>query len=243
LSDYFLFLIESILDNTDGRKTGDRRTHRMNEPAGEFSTTSDGQTRRRLESRRRLLSAARKQFVERGYHATRPQDIAREAGVAAGTFYLHFKSKEAAFLAVAEDARAELYGEYEGGLAGVSGLRARLQVILETLASFGERNPGLLSVAFMDPVSIAPEEGEAWRMYEQLGGFVELALGDQVAPADRFDLALISHALCGFVMSASVYAGRQGMALDTVSSNVVEFIEGALGQSGRAATERLGAAS
>ena len=193
----------------------------------------DGQTRRRLESRRRLMAAARKLFVARGYHATRPQDIAREADVAAGTFYLHFKSKEAAFLAVAEDARAELYRAYDARLAGVSGLRVRLRIILETLAEFGERNPGLLSVAFMDPVSIAPEEADAWCMYEQLGGFVELALGDQVAPANGFDVALISHALCGFVMSASVYAGRQGMALEALSENVVDFIEGALHRPGR----------
>ena len=56
----------------------------------------------------RLKLAARKLFVERGYDATRPQDIAREAGLGHGTFYLHYPDKRACFLSFVEDARQEL---------------------------------------------------------------------------------------------------------------------------------------
>ena len=42
----------------------------------------------------RLRLAARELFVELGYHETRPQDIARRASVANGTFYLHFADKQ-----------------------------------------------------------------------------------------------------------------------------------------------------
>ena len=56
----------------------------------------------------RLRLAARELFVERGYHETRPQDIARLAGVANGTFYLHFTDKQQAFLDFAEQAQNEL---------------------------------------------------------------------------------------------------------------------------------------
>src|ERR1700744_2582769 len=64
--------------------------------------------RRKPDSLARLKSAARKLFVERGYHATRPQDIAREAGLGHGTFYLHYPDKRACFLAFVEEARQEL---------------------------------------------------------------------------------------------------------------------------------------
>src|SRR5476651_1753238 len=64
--------------------------------------------RRKPESLAKLKRAARKLFVERGYHATRPQDIAREAGLGYGTFYLHYPDKRACFLAFVEDARQEL---------------------------------------------------------------------------------------------------------------------------------------
>src|SRR5437868_10534945 len=64
--------------------------------------------RRKPDSLARLKKAARKLFVERGYHATRPQDIAREAGLGHGTFYLHFPDKRACFLGFVEEARDEL---------------------------------------------------------------------------------------------------------------------------------------
>src|SRR3984885_14132601 len=64
--------------------------------------------RRKPESLAKLKKAARKLFVERGYHATRPQDIARDAGLGHGTFYLHYEDKRACFLAFVEDAREEL---------------------------------------------------------------------------------------------------------------------------------------
>src|SRR5471030_2739881 len=65
--------------------------------------------RRKPESLAKLKRAARKLFVERGYHATRPQDIAREAGLGHGTFYLHYPDKKACFLAFVDDAREELH--------------------------------------------------------------------------------------------------------------------------------------
>src|SRR5580698_8486748 len=64
--------------------------------------------RRKPESLAKIKKAARKLFVERGYHATRPQDIAREAGLGHGTFYLHFPDKRACFLSFVDDARNEL---------------------------------------------------------------------------------------------------------------------------------------
>src|ERR1700689_5929988 len=64
--------------------------------------------RRKPESLSKIKSAARKLFVERGYDATRPQDIAREAGLGHGTFYLHYPDKRACFLAFVEEAREEM---------------------------------------------------------------------------------------------------------------------------------------
>src|SRR6185503_6380269 len=64
--------------------------------------------RRKPESLARLKAAARKLFVERGYDATRPQDIAKAAGLGHGTFYLHYPDKRACFLAFIAEARREL---------------------------------------------------------------------------------------------------------------------------------------
>jgi len=47
-----------------------------------------------------IVNAALEEFVERGFAATRLEDVARRAGVTKGTLYLYFKNKEALFKAV-----------------------------------------------------------------------------------------------------------------------------------------------
>ncbi len=44
-----------------------------------------------------IVEAAMEEFISRGFAATRLDDIAKRAGVAKGTIYLHFKDKESMF--------------------------------------------------------------------------------------------------------------------------------------------------
>ncbi len=60
--------------------------------------------RRRKDARPgELLDAALEVFVERGYTATRLDDVARRAGVTKGAMYLYFENKEALFKAMVRD--------------------------------------------------------------------------------------------------------------------------------------------
>ena len=52
---------------------------------------------RAAERREAIVQAAFDEFIARGFAATRLDDVARRAGVAKGTIYLHFKDKEALF--------------------------------------------------------------------------------------------------------------------------------------------------
>src|SRR3954447_13526331 len=47
--------------------------------------------------REAIIAAGLEEFVARGFAATRLDDVAKRAGVAKGTIYLHFKDKEALF--------------------------------------------------------------------------------------------------------------------------------------------------
>ena len=58
--------------------------------------------RRKDERPSELVAAALDLFVERGFAATRLDDVAARAGVSKGTLYLYFESKEALFKAVIE---------------------------------------------------------------------------------------------------------------------------------------------
>ncbi|HET8936854.1 MAG TPA: TetR/AcrR family transcriptional regulator [Polyangiales bacterium] len=57
-----------------------------------------------VRTRTRLLQAATKLFQSRGYQHTSVDEIAREAGLAKGTVYVHFKNKQELLLhAIAEE--------------------------------------------------------------------------------------------------------------------------------------------
>jgi AcrR family transcriptional regulator len=77
---------------------------------------------RRKEARpQELLAAALELFVERGFKATRSEDVAARAGVSKGTLYLYYPSKEELLKAVVRDnlsslitEAADIVGSFEG---------------------------------------------------------------------------------------------------------------------------------
>lgn len=176
----------------------------------------------------RIRRSARALFVERGYHETRPQDIARHAGVANGTFYLHFADKQQAFLDFAEQAQNELLAQFSARLANVPAGYARWEGIVRTLIEFSEKHPGLLQAAFLDPVFVAPNDENAWRMYDRLGHLVSLALQDDDYPLD-YNAELISHGICGLLRQAMIYGGRKKIDPDQLIEDLSRFIDRGLG--------------
>ncbi len=60
-----------------------------------------------------ILEAAREVFLERGFAAARVEDVAHRAGVAKGTVYLHFDSKQALFKALIASVAAPPLGRME----------------------------------------------------------------------------------------------------------------------------------
>ncbi|TFW20631.1 TetR/AcrR family transcriptional regulator [Duganella callida] len=73
-----------------------------------------------------LLAAALHQFVERGYAATRLEDVARQAGVSKGTLYLYFTNKEELFKAVVRANIVATIGAAEQAAAAFDGASAEL---------------------------------------------------------------------------------------------------------------------
>lgn len=70
--------------------------------------------KRRKEARpQELTAAALDLFVEKGYAATRLEEVAARAGVSKGTLYLYFDSKEALFKAVVREGMVPLLEEGE----------------------------------------------------------------------------------------------------------------------------------
>jgi len=107
------------------------------------------QARSRAETRRRLVAAGTELFARAGLHRTTSTRIARAAGVAAGTFYLHFADKEALFREIAFDALARLRQRLaEGSQRAAPDLQAQLRMRMEVLVSFAESERDLMRILF-----------------------------------------------------------------------------------------------
>jgi TetR/AcrR family transcriptional regulator, fatty acid metabolism regulator protein len=77
---------------------------------------------------RAILTTASRLFAEKGYSNATTSEIAREAGVAEGTLYHHFGSKDGIFLTLFDET-------IDGFLSGIEGLLAREATGRETLAA------------------------------------------------------------------------------------------------------------
>lgn len=73
-----------------------------------------------------MLAAALELFVERGYAATRLEDVAARAGVSKGTLYLYFDGKESLFKSVVRTNLLPLLDQAEARIAGHAGNSAEL---------------------------------------------------------------------------------------------------------------------
>lgn len=81
-----------------------------------------GRWERRKDARpQELMAAALDLFVERGYAATRLDDVAARAGVSKGTLYLYFNNKEDLFKAVVREHLVPVLGEAEQTLENYEG--------------------------------------------------------------------------------------------------------------------------
>nr|WP_320115124.1 TetR/AcrR family transcriptional regulator [uncultured Desulfuromonas sp.] len=77
-----------------------------------------------------ILQAAQRLFAEKGYHATPTSEIAALAGVAQGTLFYHFKSKEGILLSLLQQTSGVYLHDAQDILeAAPNGLQALLDLI------------------------------------------------------------------------------------------------------------------
>ena len=187
--------------------------------------------RRKPESLSKLKKAARKLFVERGYHATRPQDIAREAGLGHGTFYLHFPDKRACFLAFVEDARQELDGYVRARVTENDTLETLIANTLNAIFDYAESHPGVLNAAMTDEAVIDAEGAQAVPLLLRWGiDWAEnlrtiVAHGHATA---QYDPDIIGQAIVGAIHQTAAAGFHAGRSRAEVTTNLTRFLVSAL---------------
>jgi len=88
------------------------------------------------DKRERILAAAERVFAKNGFFAARVSEIAKDAGVADGTIYLYFKSKDDLLISLFENRMKQVIAMLErvtAGKAPVDALRSFIRAYLQLI--------------------------------------------------------------------------------------------------------------
>ena len=115
-------------------------------PVAQRGKTQSARAIRSMARREAILHAALDEFSARGFAAARLDDVAKRAGVAKGTIYLHFRDKEALFQEIVRSLMGPFVGTLEGVFAAEVPLRAITDQIVELFIRevFGTRRKDII---------------------------------------------------------------------------------------------------
>lgn len=91
--------------------------------------------------RERIIQAAAKFFGDKGYHNTTTAEIAEAAGVAAGTIYIYFSSKEELVVAVFEEFLGRNMNRLQEGVAAEATPEGKIRKLMSLGFRLMEENP------------------------------------------------------------------------------------------------------
>ena len=117
-----------------GEKAAPVKPRKPASPKAQPAKPPSSRAARAAERRQAIIDAALDEFVARGFAATRLDDVAKRAGVAKGTIYLHFKDKEALFQELIRTALVPLIGRLAAPPPAGGSVRAALEGFAQTFA-------------------------------------------------------------------------------------------------------------
>ncbi len=174
------------------------------------------------------MTAARQLFVTQGYHDTRPQDIAKAAGVGHGTFYLHYADKRECFLAFVDEAGQELEARINENLKGKTDFREQIRAILGAIDQYAQENPGVLLAAMTDTQVIGYSDGAPRETLMERWGkqwATRLRIQTEAGLVDEaYDVDIIGSSLGGLIREATLSANRKHVEREELISHLTEFI-------------------
>lgn len=191
-------------------------------------TARKPRTRRGQETRAALLRAAEEVIGARGFAAAAITDITRAAGIAQGTFYIYFESKEHVFrelvLEMGRLTRKTLSEAVAGAPDRLTAERLGLRAFLEIAATRPTLYNVVLEARFVDPESYDAYFQAFARNYSRnLSAAVEEGA---IRPGDA---AIRAWALMGMAVTLGERYGlpgaHDGAARDRVVAEVFDMLE------------------
>jgi TetR/AcrR family fatty acid metabolism transcriptional regulator len=98
------------------------------------------------DKRERILAAAERVFARRGFFAARVSEIAKDAGVADGTIYLYFKSKDELLISLFEQRMKQVNAVLRTALASETKPVAQLRALIRSYLRLVHDEPAAAEV-------------------------------------------------------------------------------------------------
>ena len=189
----------------------------------QVSAASDGKaprTPRGERTLRKILDAARREFGERGFSDSSIVGITQRAGVALGTFYTYFDSKEAVFQALVRDMSGQVREQVGPALGeatdALDGERRALQAFLQFVRDHRDIYRIIDEAEFVDPEAYREHyETTASRIATRLAAARDK--GEIDASFSNEQLQILAWAMMG----ANVFLGLRFFVWDDADEEVV----------------------
>ena len=201
------------------------------------SAASDGKaprTARGERTLRKILDAARDEFGERGFSESSIVGITQRAGVALGTFYTYFDSKEALFQALVRDMSAQVRDAAAPAFAEFAHALDAARKGLELFLQFARKNRHIYRIIdeaeFVDPATYREHyETTVARITARL--IAARGKGEIAADLGDDDLEILAWASMG----ANVFLGLRYSVWDSADPSRVAAVANRLFRKGIAA--------
>jgi AcrR family transcriptional regulator len=185
--------------------------------------------------RQRLLDALEASIAEDGYPRTTVADIVRRARTSRRTFYEHFASREACFVALLTEANAEQIRQISAAVDPHAPWRTQVRQAIEAWISSGESR----SSTMLSWIRDVPSLGDGARRLQRdvTEGFIEMvqALGDTdefhaagVGPVNRQRIIM----LLGGLRELAAITVEEGGRMSDITEEAVDASIALLGPHG-----------
>ncbi|MFH1112945.1 MAG: TetR/AcrR family transcriptional regulator [Pseudomonadota bacterium] len=116
--------------------------------------------RKQKDARTSILQAALEEFSERGFHPSTIDSIAERAGIAKGTVYRYFNTKEGLFTALKEDTMTEFVELAREDLSQQDDILKIIESVIRMYLSFFEKNSAFFKVIIQEHKDFGTEFSE-----------------------------------------------------------------------------------
>jgi AcrR family transcriptional regulator len=183
--------------------------------------------RRREKTRVDLLEAAERVIARKGYHNTRISDIASEADVGLGTFYLHFKTKNEIFIELVDYGAGKLREDLIEAKQGVGDPAEKLRITINTILDAAAEAPETFRIVFGHGPAFLDLMVRVHEIFiNDLRDDLEPAIGAQADAVAHLTIGMLSQAITWLLE-------RENLPLADLKETTVNFALGGLERAAR----------